>query len=139
MGRQFMTGFHQRPRDNKPQDIGGQVERLVMRNTPNKGIRVKRTAYNPRELAIAEHWADECEPKSWLNYGCGLVQDLFMNRPIEAFMQYHCKAQIVLTNRERMIAATCIQWLGSNCGFAFLHEALAKCGYKIVKVKVSHD
>ena len=33
--------------------------------------------------------------------------------------------------RDRIVAATVIQWLGSNVGFGFLEEALRKCGYRI--------
>lgn len=109
--------------------------RLIDRKTPNKGIRVKRTEHNPRELAIAEHWADECEPKSFLNYGQGLVQNLFMDRPAKAWHFFDTYAHIILSRRERMIAATCIQWLGSPCGFAFLEEALRKCGYTIIRTE----
>ncbi len=43
------------------------------------------------------------------------------------------KMRTKITLRERFIAATVIQWLGTNCGMAFLKEALDKCGLKIVQ------
>lgn len=33
------------------------------------------------------------------------------------------------------MAATVVQWLGSNIGMSFLEESLERCGYKIVEVK----
>jgi hypothetical protein len=39
----------------------------------------------------------------------------------------------VPTERDRIVAATVIQWLGTNCGMCFLGNALERCGYKIEK------
>lgn len=33
------------------------------------------------------------------------------------------------TYRDRVVAATVIQWLGSNVGFAFVVDCLRRCGY----------
>ncbi|MFK4705610.1 hypothetical protein ABIC83_002449 [Roseateles asaccharophilus] len=35
------------------------------------------------------------------------------------------------TQRDAEVAATVIQWLGTNVGFHFLQTALANCGYKV--------
>jgi hypothetical protein len=35
--------------------------------------------------------------------------------------------------RDRVVAATIVQWLGTNVGSSFLYETLRKCGYKLVK------
>ena len=40
-----------------------------------------------------------------------------------------------INERDRMIVATVIQWLGSNVGFSFLHETLKDFGYIIVEKK----
>ncbi|HXJ61825.1 MAG TPA: hypothetical protein VNU68_34730, partial [Verrucomicrobiae bacterium] len=56
------------------------------------------------------------------------LQDLFMER--DTFNWASCVHQI--TDNERYVAATVVQWLGTNCGFAFLMEALRKAGYRIV-------
>lgn len=111
------------------------VDQFVMRKTPNKGLRPRRVKFNKRELAFAEHWADECEVNSFVGNRQGLVQDLFIyhseKRPFEP------AKMIELTRRERMIAATVVQWFGTNCGWFFLSEVLRKCGYKIVKTEES--
>lgn len=104
--------------------------RFIGRKSINKGCRINRTAFNLRELAFAEHWADENERKTWINYGQGILQDLFIDR--DPFWPFGPSSVKVISKRERMIVATVIQWLGSNCGFAFLREALNKCGYDIV-------
>jgi hypothetical protein len=36
-----------------------------------------------------------------------------------------------ITQRDAVIVATVVQWLGTNCGFAFLTEALEKCNYQV--------
>ena len=108
------------------------LERLVMRKTANKGKNVKRTPHNPRELAFAELWADECEPRRSVNHGQGLVQDLFVE-PHDRW-PFMARSVMRLTRRERMIAATCIQWLGSNCGMDFLRTALERCGYRLTRI-----
>jgi len=110
-----------------------EADNLLMENTPDKGLHVKRIKYNPLEESLARLWAEECKPVSWLNYGMGLVQDLFVF--IDKSWPYRAKKVMWLTKRERMVAATCIQWLGTNCGRAFLDKALEDCGYKIVKIK----
>lgn len=111
----------------------GKCDRLLKAETPDKGINVIRVKHNEREMAFAECWAEECEPKRWLNQGQGLVQNLFFKA--EDRWPFRNVMRMWLSKRERMIAATCIQWLGSNCGWAFLNEALKKCGYRIVKIK----
>lgn len=35
------------------------------------------------------------------------------------------------TDRDAQVAETVIQWLGTNCGQAFLVSAMDKCGYEI--------
>lgn len=44
------------------------------------------------------------------------------------------------TQRDAQVAATVVQWLGSDVGFDFLQEALGKCGYEIAerRKRVSH-
>lgn len=107
----------------------------------NRGLRWDRTAHNPREKALADKWEEENEPNPGLNYGHGILQDLFgkwgMFGPAGGSEVSH-----VITDRERMIVATVVQWFGSNCGWGFLEEALKKCGYRIVRIdpgKGSHN
>ena len=39
------------------------------------------------------------------------------------------------TKREAEVAATVIQWLGTNVGFVFLEEVLKEAGYAVQKVE----
>lgn len=106
---------------------------VIKRKSINKSWRIQRVKYNKRELVFADRWMIESEIRHGINYGYGLAQDLFM-RPSAFWFHRHDGAVAELTNRERMIAATVIQWLGTNCGWDFLEECLRKCGYKIVKL-----
>jgi hypothetical protein len=92
---------------------------------------------NPRERTFAEAWESENsgyganQTIDHLLYGhghgaasacvpsCSEIPDVALLRP---------------TERDRMVAATVIQWLGSNVGFCFLEDALKACGYKVVAV-----
>jgi hypothetical protein len=37
--------------------------------------------------------------------------------------------------RDRVVAATVVQWLGTNVGFAFLETCLRKCGYTVRRIE----
>ncbi len=95
----------------------------------NVGINANRIKHNPREKAFAEEWAKENEPRAGLNYGQGILQDLFMERVGDVLPRTVTRE--VISHRDRMIVATVIQWLGSNCGMAFLSEALRRFGADI--------
>lgn len=77
------------------------------------------------ERAMAEQWLKENEERSGLNYGMGILQDLMLStleheRP-KGFIPW-------VSNRERKIVATVIQWLSTNCGRSFLFEASKRMG-----------
>lgn len=95
----------------------------------DRGFMFERTKWNDLEKAFATHWEQENEVKAWLNQGHGLLQNLFF---MDRGMFERCVH--VVTPGERYVAATAIQWLGTNCGFAFLQEALRDCGYYITKI-----
>lgn len=95
----------------------------------NKGYMFQRTAHNPREMAFYEQWKKENFPQAGINNGQGILQDLFIESKLDGFTR---KWMLEITNRDRMIVATVIQWLGSNVGMAFLDEALARFGARIV-------
>lgn len=44
-----------------------------------------------------------------------------------------------ISDRERQIASTVIQWLGSNIGMSFLECALQRCGRKITDTGLQGD
>lgn len=103
----------------------------------NRGAFHERTKseHSKIEKALADAWEKENEPNRSIGFGYGLLQDLFC-KPDERFgYAAGGTATKVLTDDERMVAATAIQWLGSNCGWAFLQEALSSAGFKIVKKK----
>lgn len=72
---------------------------------------------NPREVAFAEQWKHEND-----KHGFPVLDALIP--PTGRFN---------LDQETAEIAATIIQWLGSNVGFSFLRTALDKCGFKIVE------
>lgn len=70
-----------------------------------------------RELAFHEQWVKEQD-------GTGI---LFSHLSNLGFLP--------MTQRDATLAATLIQWLGTNVGFAFLEDALKRAGFKIVKIE----
>lgn len=102
--------------------------------SPDKSWNIRRTIFKHSELerAFAREWIEENRPSRWLNFGFGLLQDLFM---IGLHRFDWPRAMLVVNPRERMIAATVVQWLGTNCGFNFLRKVLESCGYSIVETK----
>lgn len=84
-----------------------------------------------REKALSRLWRKENQKRHWLNCGFGVLQDLFFNSA--HFDRTKIFPLTTITKRDRVIAATVVQWLGSNCGFTFLCKAMDNCGYKIVK------
>lgn len=89
-----------------------------------------RLAHGPefscREIAFHDQWQhDNASDRYGMNYGCGSAQDLMLSiykyeKP-ENFEPW-------LTNRERKILATFVQWLGTNCGQSFLSEVKRRGG-----------
>lgn len=96
----------------------------------NIGHRVERIKYNDLEKAFHETWLKWNEPRVGVNYGNGTLQDLFIEKGERPFSR---KWIADISNRERWIVATVIQWLGTNVGMAFLHEALGAAGMYIVQ------
>jgi hypothetical protein len=90
----------------------------------NIGLQVSRIEHNPREKAFHEQWLEENAPVAGVNNGHGILQDLFIERDTP-FSQFG-KVIEEISNRDRMIVATIIQWLGSNVGMCFLQESLAR-------------
>lgn len=84
----------------------------------DRGYRYERTEYGDLEKAFADEW--EADNKN----GCGILQKLFIDN--------FSKWVLFITSRDRYVAATVVQWLGSNVGFGFLHKCLRKCGYDLL-------
>lgn len=105
------------------------LSRLVInewKESFNRGLFYERTEFNEREKTFSDEWKKQNEIKSFVNHGKGLLQDLMFD--------HNQKMLHRITENDRVIVATVIQWLGSNIGFNFLETVLNKCGYKIEKV-----
>ena len=97
----------------------------------NRGFFYSRVKHGPREKAFADAWEKENRPDPSKNSGFGILQDLLvaLNHP------HHPPKHHKVTNDERKVAATAIQWLGSNCGWCWLEDVLDECGYMLVRKK----
>lgn len=73
-----------------------------------------------RESAFYEEWKSEHSRSDLLNL---LLKPVLRDS----------KDSKEVSDRERFIVNTIIQWLGTNVGFGFLEEALDRAGYKIVR------
>ncbi len=99
----------------------------------NRGNCYDRTQWNSLEKSFADRWEEENQDT------CGTAEIL------EAIMRPDRKNPELLPNRypptprDRFVAATVIQWLGTNIGFCFLNECLAERGYKIVGGQPNRD
>jgi len=71
--------------------------------------RLKETELSQREIAFAKQWTDENERQS--GYSAQLLEYL-INNPSE---------------RDQIVAATIIQWLGTNVGMNFIGQVIESC------------
>lgn len=90
----------------------------------NEGLYPERMEFNPREKIFSDEWKKENKILSHVNQGQGTLQNLMFDK--------NNNPAFYITENDRVIVATVIQWLGSNMGFDFLEKVLKKCGYKIV-------
>lgn len=103
-------------------------------NVP-QGLHVHRLhpdADNPREVALATEWVHLHQRsdllRTLLTVPCGKGDDgAFLNHGEDYARQPLGEP----TERDRIIAATVFQWVGSNCGLFSVTEALEKCGYSL--------
>lgn len=98
-------------------------------NTGHHSDRIAKLepGYNDIERAFADEWLQECTPHPGINYGNGILQDLFLGNhrpPID---------HQLLSDREHMIVATVIQWLGTNCGRSFLKQVNMRTNNQLAK------
>jgi hypothetical protein len=106
-----------------------------------KGLHVRRlNEHNPREVAFAAQWDQEHEWRDVLQSLCSPECDPDDKGAVRVWNPgsltgYRLFPLGETTERDRIIAATVVQWLGSNVGMSFLHEALGRCGYRVEKKK----
>lgn len=107
-----------------------------MKKKQHKGLRFTRTEQNPREAAFQKFW--EAENTESIKYNgsneVDLLQFLFTEYVGTLFFHWRKRAKTI-TDRERMIVATVIQWFGSNVGFCFLERMLKSAGYEIKRIQ----
>lgn len=114
-------------------DLDSFIKRSGRKNIGYMHQRMKHDCeQSQREKALARAWRKENLCRSWVDSGCGVLQDLFINTE-HIDHTYHFPITKI-SKRDRVIAATVIQWLGSNCGFAWLCMVMKKCGYRITKI-----
>ena len=108
---------HQADGDLIPNDLIAHFQNKITRiSTFHQSAKEPiRRNQNAREKAFFDQWLYEQESS--------LLTNLFQGSGLGD----------LVSHREATIAATLIQWLGTNVGFCFLESALKRCGYKIVK------
>lgn len=88
----------------------------------NRGYLYERTKTNDLEKSFADKWEED-------NKNYAILQKLFYE-PGGLGFGFTSSVHDVSAS-ERYVAATVVQWLGTNCGFAFLQAALRRCGYYV--------
>jgi hypothetical protein len=77
-------------------------------NDKFKGLHAHRLAKNPEERAFAKAWARE--------------NDSDLNRETLSWLLGRGDRKVEVSERDHVVAATVIQWLGSEVGRHFLEE-----------------
>jgi hypothetical protein len=116
----------------------------------HRGLHFRRVESDRRirgltlEVAFAEEWEKENIGVRGTNYGFGVLQDLMFGF-WDAARVCHIRLPFYgplgrgewprfrISMRDAAIAATAIQWLGTNCGQDFLARVFRKAGYELVR------
>jgi hypothetical protein len=104
------------------------MSRNIMENT---GIHASRCehASSALEKAFAEQW--QVDNDKWKVLDLLLRSDGPQTRPLSGFDDRPYHFGDPPTERDATVAATVIQWLGSNVGRCFLEEAFDRAGYDV--------
>lgn len=86
-----------------------------------------------REEVFAQRWRAENEPPTYVNHGRGMLDHLLYMSPDQT------KFTGESTEREESVAASVIQWLGTNCGWCFLESALKDCGFVLREAHLKRE
>ena len=95
------------------------MAKIIHQSFPEQYARIKHPG-SFKEKALSEYWEESCAPKPCVNFGQGVFGDLMIS----------WKQKI--TARDARIAASLIQWLGTNCGFCWLEQALNKANQYLI-------
>ena len=88
----------------------------------------ERRQHGVAEEVYASEWARQNAIEPWLNHGQCLLE-LILSRPGKTWGD--------LTQRDAQVAASVVQWLGTNCGLGFIKECERKI--EIAKVKQAQE
>lgn len=102
--------------------------------------RLRPEASNQREQAFVDTWAKENSYHDLLallysvpaNRGDDGAERVYDPMYLEAWAKFPLGD---VTERDRIVVATIIQWFGSNCGFDFIRQAVEKCGYTLERCR----
>jgi len=81
-----------------------------------------RNEYSPYELAFSELWVKENIRRPAINGGAGVLE-LLISPPSERSKGFLFEMPADVSQRDANVAATIVQWLGTNCGQAFIYQA----------------
>lgn len=93
----------------------------------DKGINYNRIEENKIQKEYNWDNPEKSFHLEWRENNAKGLSSLLNNAPM--------RIQVKVTSKTRLIAATIIQWLGSNIGMAFLRSALEREGYQITKIE----
>lgn len=109
----------------------------------HRGLSYERTRHSSsaREKVFADRWEKECAPRRGINSGLGLLFDLLI---VHAERRYHDPSYDghlvrVPDQRDAELAATIVQWLGTNVGWSWLTTTLREAGYVVMPEGVYKD
>lgn len=101
---------------------------------PTIGYSKRRLSYDPNayrgtamEIGFAAEWQRE-NMREHSHKSIGLLQFLMLQESQEPENK---GLEPWVTDRERRIVATVVQWLGTNVGRGFIHAAMARAGLKV--------
>jgi hypothetical protein len=108
-----------------------------------RGLNVSRLAApggsTERERAFAEIWEEAQQDNQALHHlmiVSAKEGEPGAYKPMGPFGPAFAKKPLGETSeRDEIVAATVMQWLGTNVGFAYVEKALAKAGYKLVQTR----
>jgi hypothetical protein len=112
------------------------VERLVRLLAPHEGLHSHRLRCDDPglELEFAALWAEWCRGRKGINSGVGtfdmLTTEPHADDPLMMIWRSR-RPTIAVDDSHKAVAATVVQWLGTNIGQSFIHEAMRRAGYKV--------
>lgn len=117
-----------------PRHMSYEAERLWVSSTP--------CGSSEREAAFARCWMRWNHPRlrAGTNYGLGVLVDLVGVDCRNAHSPglgggYKRGPCWPVRRRDCQVAATVVQWLGTNIGMCFLEEALQRAGFRLVQIQ----